>query len=79
MPRKNLKSANSWTETWIESVADGANTMSARKLASVEKRGGGLKEVASVARRRKVHLLLFKDEEGSDVIAASKSPFKVIA
>jgi len=53
--------------------------MSARRLSSIEKRGGGLKAVAAAARKGKVHLVLFEDDEGHQVVAASNKPFKVVA
>ncbi len=53
--------------------------MSSRKLASIEKRGGGLKKVASAAKKQKVHLVLLEDDKGEKVVAASRKPFKVIA
>ena len=79
MKTSQSKSPEKWTAEWISSVADGSNTMSARKLTSIEKRGGGLKAVASAARKQKVHLVLFEDDQGSEVVAASTKRFKVIA
>ena len=67
-----------WTTDWLASVASGANTMSARRMTSIEKRGGGLKAVAAEAKKRKVHLVLFEDDEGREVVAASNTRFKVI-
>ncbi len=71
--------AEKWTNDWITSVATGGNTMSSRKLQSIEKRGGGLKKVASAAKKQKVHLVLLEDDKGEKVVAASTKPFKVIA
>jgi hypothetical protein len=68
-----------WTADWIASVADGSNTMSARRVTSIEKRGGGLKAVAAAAKNKKVHLVLFEDDKGREVVAASTKRFKVIA
>jgi hypothetical protein len=79
MKSKSAKPPEKWTTDWIGSVAEGSNTMSAGKLTSIEKRGGGLKAVASAARKQKVHLVLFEDDKGSEVVAASTKPFKVIA
>ncbi len=76
---KPKNSAEKWTADWITSVANGANTMSSRKLESIDKRGGGLKRVASAAKKQKVHLVLLEDDKGQKIIAASKRPFKVIA
>ena len=63
----------------MTSVANGANTMSSRKLESIDKRGGGLKRVASAAKKQKVHLVLLEDDNGQKIVAASKKPFRVIA
>lgn len=68
-----------WVADWMTSVADGSNTMSSRKLTSIEKRGGSLKNVAAAAKKRKVHLVLLEDDEGNQRVAASKKPFRVIA
>ncbi len=68
-----------WARAWISSVANGANTMSARSVATIEKRGGGLKKVASVAKQQAVHLVLLEDDKGVRQVAASKKPFKVLA
>ena len=63
---------------WLDSVASGQATMSQRKLATVEKRLGGLDAVRKQARKRGVHLLLLEDDKGEKLIAASQKPFKVI-
>ncbi len=63
----------------MDSVANGSNTMSARQVLSIEKRGGGLKRIAAAAKKRKVHLVLFEDDKGREVVAASTKPFKVLA
>ena len=67
-----------WAAAWLNTVAGGLNTMSQRKLSSIEKHGGGLDVVKSVAEKYGVHLLLVEDDEGNEVVAASKKPFKVI-
>lgn len=67
-----------WVDTWLDAVADGSSTMSQRKLTSIEKRAGGLDAVAAVAEEKGVHLLLLEDDEGNEIVAASKKPFKVI-
>ena len=72
------KTAMQWTEEWLASVADGSNTMSQRKLSSVEARGGGLDAVKRTAQEKGVHLLLLEDDKGDELIAASAKPFKVI-
>lgn len=53
--------------------------MSARSVATIEKRGGGLRKVASIARKRDVHLVLLEDDKGVRQVAASRKPFKVLA
>ena len=70
--------ASQWASDWLDSVADGSNTMSQRKLTSVEKRGGGLKVIKAIAKRKGVHLLLLEDDKGDKLIAASVKPFKVV-
>ena len=79
MRPKKGKTPEKWTTDWISSVASGSNTMSARKLSSIEKRGGGLKAVVSEAKKQKVHLVLLEDDAGCQVVAASTKPFKVVA
>lgn len=69
---------NPWTEKWLEAVADGSATMSQRKLSSIEKRGGGLKAVRALARKKGVHLVLLEDDTGTELVAASVKPFKVV-
>lgn len=72
------KTPEKWTADWLDGVAAGSKTMSARKLSSIEKRGGGLKAVAAAARQRKVHLVLLEDDTGSEVVAAGTKPFRVV-
>ncbi len=67
-----------WATEWLDSVADGSNTMSQRKLSSVEKRGGGIKAVQAIAKTKGVHLLLLEDDQGNALVAASSKPFTVI-
>lgn len=67
-----------WTDTWLDAVADGTNTMSQRKLTSVETRGGGLEALRAAAKKKGVHLLLLEDDKGNELVAASTKPFKVI-
>lgn len=66
-----------WAIDWLDSVADGSNTMSQRKLSSIEKRGG-LESVKSLAQERGVHLLQIEDDKGNELVAASTKPFKII-
>ena len=71
-------STEKWTADWLASVADGSNTMSSRKLRSIEKRGGGLKKVAAAAKKQKVHLVLSENDKGDKIVAASRKAFSVI-
>ena len=73
-----VTAAGVWAERWIDSVADGKATMSQRKLASVDRFGGGIEAVTAVAQARGVHLLLLMDEQGERLVAVSKHPFKVL-
>lgn len=66
-----------WAADWLDSVADGSNTMSQRRLSSIEKRGG-IKAVKALAKKKGVHLLLLEDDKGNELIAASTKPFKVV-
>lgn len=72
------KKIEKWTADWLDRVVDGSNTMSQRKLSSVETNGGGLEAVAAVARQKGVHLLLVEDDNGNELVAASTKPFTVI-
>ena len=69
---------NRWTNEWLDSVKGGSNTMSQRKLSSIERRGGGINVVKAAAKKKKVHLLLFQDDKGEQLVAASAKPFKVV-
>ena len=53
--------------------------MSARSVARIETLGGGLKNVAALAKKRAVHLVMLEDDKGVLQVAASKKPFKVLA
>ena len=78
MSEPAAETAVQWAAEWLDAVADGSNTMSQRKLSSVEKRGGGLEAVKALARERGVHLLLLEDDKGNELVAASVKPFKVV-
>lgn len=78
MSRLESETTSQWATTWLTPVAGGLNTMSQRKLSSIDKHRGGLDIVKSVAEKLGVHLLLVEDNEGNEVVAASKKPFKVI-
>jgi hypothetical protein len=67
-----------WAMEWLTGVADGSKRTSQRKLTLIERRGGGLKTIKAVAQALGVHLLLLENEDGVELIAASKKPFKII-
>lgn len=66
-----------WMERWLDSVAAGASTMSQRKLATIDARGG-LKALRKLAKQRGIHLVLLTDDRGVELLAASTHQFKVI-
>lgn len=74
----NSEAAARWASDWLDAVAGGTNTMSQRKLSSVETRGGGLEAVKALATERGVHLLLLEDDKGDALVAASAKPFEVV-
>ena len=78
MNTKAPSTEEKWAADWLAGVADGSNTMSQRKLTSVEKHGGGLEAVRVVACEKGVHLVLLTDDKGNELVAASTHPFKVI-
>ncbi len=51
--------------------------MSQRKFSSVQKRGG-IEAVKVIAEQKGVHLLLVEDDKGSELVAASTKPFRVV-
>ncbi|WP_138499445.1 hypothetical protein [Nostoc sp. PA-18-2419] len=69
---------NRWADEWLDSVANGSNTMSQRKLSSVELRGGGIEFVKKIAESKGVHLLIIEDDKGNELVAASAKPFRVV-
>ncbi len=71
------QTAAQWAADWLDHVADGSNTMSQRKLSSVEAHGG-LEAVKTLARQKGVHLLLLEDDKGNALVAASTKSFEVI-
>jgi hypothetical protein len=77
-PNADVEAATAWALKWLDAVADGSATMSQRKLTSIEKRGGGLNAVKSLAREKRIHLLLLEDDNGDELVAASSKPFEVI-
>ena len=74
----NTLPSEQWAADWLSTVADGSNTMSQRKLTSIEQHGGGLDVVRAVAKAKGVHLVLLTDDKGNELVAASTHPFKVI-
>ena len=67
-----------WTRSWLDAVASGASTMSQRKRASIEAKGGGLESVKAAALKKNIHLLRLFDDQGNEIIAASLDPFEVV-
>lgn len=66
-----------WAAAWLERVASGAATMSQRKIGSVESHGG-VAAATRVAKRVGVHLAVFVDDTGAELVAASKHPIRVL-
>jgi len=58
MATSTKKGFKQWTGEWLDSVADGSNTMSQRKLSSVETNGGGIEAVSAMAKEKGVHLVI---------------------
>lgn len=78
MPLKSTQAPDEWARRWLDPVARGTSTMSRRRLSTVEQQGGGVSNVATVARELGVHLLQLTDDEGNALVAASRHPFKVL-
>lgn len=72
------KMPEAWAAEWLDGVADGSKTMSQRKLSAVEAKGGGLAKLRKEAKARGVHLVVLTDDTGSELVAASPHPFKVV-
>lgn len=72
------KEQEEWAEKWLKTVVSGENTMSQRKLTSIEKYAGSLAAIKKAAKSMGLHLLLVENDEGNQVVAASTKPFKVI-
>lgn len=70
-------SPEAWAVEWLDKVASGQATMSQRKLSTVEARGG-INALKKLARERGVHLLVVVDEDGAEIVAASRHPFRII-
>lgn len=71
-PTKSEKSKQAWCESWLDDVANGASTMSQRKLTSIESLA------KKRARARGAHLLLLTDDRGDQLVAASRHRFQTL-
>ncbi len=78
MSSDQFDSHSRWTAAWLDSVANGSNTMSQRKLSSIQERGGGIDAVRVIAEEKGVHLLLLHDDKGNELVAASRKPFRIV-
>lgn len=78
METNQNRKATQWASEWLDSVANGSNSMSQRKLTSIEEKGGGIEMVKAIAEEKGVHLLLLEDDKGNELVAASSKPFKVV-
>lgn len=63
---------------WLDAVASGARTMSQRRLARLEAVPGGVDAVRRAAEARDVHLAVFIDDHGVELVAASRHPIRVL-
>lgn len=77
MKNQDNQSGTKWAEEWLESIANGASSMSQRKLSSIQKQGG-IDTVKQIANQKGVHLVLITDDKGNELVAASVNPFTVI-
>lgn len=78
MSKSPPQTTEQWAADWLTPVAEGASTMSQRRLSSIEKHEGGLAVVKATAEKLGVHLLLVEDDQGNNIVAASNNPFQVI-
>lgn len=78
MDSKQSDATRQWATQWLDAVAEGASTMSQRKLTSIQEHGGGLEAVKAIAEQKGVHLLLVEDDKGNELVAASTNPFQVL-
>lgn len=72
------ETVDEWTNTWLAAVAEGELTMSQRTLERVTARPGGVDAVCAAARERGVHLAVFTDDRGVELVAASRHPIRVL-
>lgn len=75
---RHIKPASEWTAAWLDSVVQDKNSMTQRKLTSVDRLGDGLDALRVAAQERGVHLLLVENEHGEQIVAASAKPFTVL-
>lgn len=68
-----------WAIAWLDSVARGNSKMSQRKLTALKTRGGGISAVRKLAKTRGVHLVALTDDQGTEIVAASMHPFKILS
>lgn len=78
MSDPTIDSTIRWADAWLAAVADGSLTMSQRKLSSIEERPGGIETVRAVAEQRGIHLAVFVDDRGQELVVASTHPIRVI-
>ena len=72
------RDVDEWTEQWLAAVARGERTMSQRTLERIEARPGGVAAVCAAARAHGVHLAVFTDERGVELVAASRHLIRVL-
>lgn len=77
MPRQSPDAFDA-VEAWLDSVADGSGTMSQRLLKRLHAAPGGIDAVRASAVARGVHLAVFVDERGVELVAASQHPIRVL-
>ena len=65
-------------EAWLDDVARGDRAMSQRQLARLEQVPGGIEAVKTAAEARGVHLAVFVDDAGVELVAASVHPIRVL-
>ena len=67
-----------WLDKWMRAASrDGA--MSQRKASAIKAKGGGMAAAAAAAHAAGIHLVLLTDDQGVEIVAASRRPFKIIA
>lgn len=66
------------TQQWLNDVASGKLTMSQRKVDVLVKSEGGLEAVIKAAKEQQIHLLRLTDDKGTELVAASLTPFSAL-